>query len=63
MVTVTVVTVFFSTSYIFLVSFKIKAYLYSYHCFRLCTHFYFSLPTENFSRGQGEKYTWAGKGN
>lgn len=30
-VTVTVVTVFFSTSYDFLVSFKIKAYLCSYY--------------------------------
>ena len=26
-----------------------------------CTHFYFSLPTEKFLRGQGEKYTWAEK--
>ena len=31
------------------------------HCFRPCTHFYFSLPTEKFLRGQGEKYTWAEK--
>ena len=30
--------------------------------FYLCTHFYFSLPTEKFLRGQGEKYTRAGKG-
>ena len=29
--------------------------------FYLCTHFYFSLPTEKFLRGQGEKYTQAGK--
>ena len=29
--------------------------------FYLCTHFYFSLPTEKFLRGQGEKYTRAGK--
>ena len=27
----------------------------------LCTHFYFSLPTEKFLRGQGEKYTRAVK--
>ena len=47
----------------FLVGFKIKTYLCFYHFFRLCTHFYFSLPTEKFLRGQGEKYTWAGKGN
>jgi len=26
-----------------------------------CTHFYFSLPTEKFLRGQGEKYTRAEK--
>ena len=30
--------------------------------FCLCTHFYFSLPTEKFLRGQGEKYTWAEMG-
>ena len=30
--------------------------------FFLCTHFYFSLPTEKFLRGQGEKYTRAEKG-
>ena len=30
--------------------------------FCLCTHFYFSLPTEKFLRGQGEKNTWAEKG-
>ena len=30
--------------------------------FCLCTHFYFSLPTEKFLRGQGEKYTRAEKG-
>ena len=30
--------------------------------FYLCTHFYFSLPTEKFLRGQGEKYTQAGQG-
>ncbi len=30
--------------------------------FYLCTHFYFSLPTEKFLRGQGEKYTRAGQG-
>ena len=30
--------------------------------FYLSTHFYFSLPTEKFLRGQGEKYTRAGKG-
>ena len=30
--------------------------------FYLCTHFYFSLPTEKFLRGQGEKYTRAWKG-
>ena len=29
--------------------------------FYLCTHFYFSLPTEKFLRGQGEKYTQAGQ--
>ena len=29
--------------------------------FYLCTHFYFSLPTEKFLRGQGEKYTRAEK--
>ena len=29
--------------------------------FFLCTHFYFSLPTEKFLRGQGEKYTRAEK--
>ena len=29
--------------------------------FYLCTHFYFSLPTEKILRGQGEKYTRAGK--
>ena len=29
---------------------------------RLCTHFYFSLPTEKFLRGQGEKNTRAEKG-
>ena len=29
-------------------------------CFtRPCTHFYFSLPTEKFLRGQGEKIPWA----
>ena len=28
----------------------------------LCTHFYFSLPTEKFLRGQGEKYIRAEKG-
>ena len=28
-----------------------------------CTHFYFSLPTEKFLRGQGEKYTQAEKEN
>ena len=28
---------------------------------RLCTHFYFSLPTEKFLRGQGEKNTRAEK--
>ena len=33
------------------------------HCFRPCTHFYFSLPKEKFLRGQGEKNTWAKKGN
>ena len=31
--------------------------------FRPCTHFYFSLPTEKFLRGQGEKYTRAETGN
>ena len=30
--------------------------------FCICTHFYFSLPTEKFLRGQGEKYTRAEKG-
>ena len=30
--------------------------------FCLSTHFYFSLPTEKFLRGQGEKYTRAEKG-
>mgnify|MGYP006871885585 FL=1 len=30
--------------------------------FYLSTHFYFSLPTEKFLRGQGEKYTQAGQG-
>ena len=30
--------------------------------FYLCTHFYFSLPTQKKFRGQGEKYTRAGKG-
>ena len=25
------------------------------HCYRPCTHFDFSLPTEKFLRGQGEK--------
>ena len=29
--------------------------------FYLCTHFYFSLPTEKFLRGKGEKYTRAEK--
>ena len=34
-----------------------------FHFFRPCTHFYFSLPTEKFMRGQGEKNTPAEKGN
>ena len=29
--------------------------------FYLSTHFYFSLPTEKFLCGQGEKYTRVGK--
>ena len=36
-------------------SFRKKRFFY------LCTHFYFSLPTQKFLRGQGEKYTRAGK--
>ena len=29
--------------------------------FRPCTHFYFSLPTEKFLRGQREILAWAGR--